>query len=72
MTDYELMGAALAEAEKAAALGEVPVGAVIAKDGEIILMHDAYATSVTAALDLIDKMKQDGYEFVTVDELIFE
>ena len=36
MTDYELMGAALAEAEKAAALGEVPVGAVIAKDGEII------------------------------------
>ena len=43
-----------------------------AKDGEIILMHDAYATSVTAALDLIDKMKQDGYEFVTVDELIIE
>ena len=36
MTDYELMGAALAEAEKAAVLGEVPVGAVIAKDGEII------------------------------------
>ena len=33
MTDYELMGAALAEAEKAAALGEVPVGAVVAKDG---------------------------------------
>ena len=29
MTDYELMGAALAEAEQAAALGEVPVGAVI-------------------------------------------
>ena len=36
MTDYELMGAALAEAEQAAALGEVPVGAVIAKDGKII------------------------------------
>ena len=36
MTDYELMGAALAEAEQAAALGEVPVGSVIAKDGEII------------------------------------
>ena len=36
MTDYELMGAALAEAEKAAALGEVPVGAVVAKDGEIV------------------------------------
>ena len=36
MTDQELMQAALQEAEKAAALGEVPVGAVIAKDGEII------------------------------------
>ena len=36
MTDYELMGAALEEARKAAALGEVPVGAVIARNGEII------------------------------------
>lgn len=36
MTDLELMQVALREAEKAAALGEVPVGAVIAKDGEII------------------------------------
>lgn len=36
MTDEELMRAALDEARKAAALGEVPVGAVIAKDGEII------------------------------------
>ena len=34
MTDFELMGAALEEARKAAALGEVPVGAVVAKDGE--------------------------------------
>ena len=36
MTDFELMGAALEEARKAAALDEVPVGAVVAKDGEII------------------------------------
>ena len=36
MTDLELMQAALREAEQAAALGEVPVGAVIVKDGEII------------------------------------
>ena len=28
MTDFELMGAALDEARKAAALGEVPVGAL--------------------------------------------
>mgnify|MGYP002773526897 CR=1 FL=1 len=36
MSDEELMRAALDEAKLAAALGEVPVGAVIAKDGEII------------------------------------
>ena len=36
MTDYELMGLALAEAAEAAALGEVPVGAVIAKEGEVV------------------------------------
>ena len=36
MTDEELMRAALDEAKLAADLGEVPVGAVVAKDGEII------------------------------------
>ena len=36
MTDFELMGAALDEARKAAALGEVPVGAVVARNGQII------------------------------------
>lgn len=36
MTDTELMQAALEEARLAAALGEVPVGAVVAKDGQII------------------------------------
>ena len=33
MTDFELMGLALEEAAKAAALGEVPVGAVVARHG---------------------------------------
>ena len=36
MTDYELMGAALEEAARAAALGEVPVGAVIVYEGKVI------------------------------------
>lgn len=36
MTDVELMRAALEEAALAARAGEVPVGAVVAKDGEII------------------------------------
>ncbi|MCY4628227.1 MAG: nucleoside deaminase [Acidobacteria bacterium] len=34
--DHTLMRAALAEAEEAARHGEVPVGAVVAKDGEIL------------------------------------
>jgi tRNA(adenine34) deaminase len=36
MTDVEFMRAAIAEAEKAAVLGEVPVGAVVAIGGEIV------------------------------------
>ena len=36
MTDQELMDAALAEARIAADLGEVPVGAVVARRGEIV------------------------------------
>ena len=36
MTDEELMRAALAEARIAAEAGEVPVGAVVARDGEIV------------------------------------
>lgn len=36
MTDSELMGLALEEARKAATLGEVPVGAVVARNGEVV------------------------------------
>lgn len=36
MTDFDFMHLALAEAAKARALGEVPVGAVVVKDGEVI------------------------------------
>lgn len=36
MNREELMRAAIAEAEKAMEIGEVPVGAVIVKDGEIV------------------------------------
>ena len=40
------------------------------KDGSIILMHDGYATSVEAALKIVDDLQEKGYEFVTVDEFI--
>ncbi|MBU5480441.1 polysaccharide deacetylase family protein [Blautia sp. MSJ-19] len=40
------------------------------KDGSIILMHDEYATTVDAALRVADSLKEQGYELVTVDQLI--
>lgn len=43
-----------------------------AKDNGIILMHDSYKTSVMAALTAIDDLQKEGYEFVTVDEILFE
>ena len=57
MTDFELMGLALEEARKAAALGEVPVGAVVARRGaahntretEKIALHHAGLLAIDAA-----------------------
>lgn len=40
------------------------------EDGAIILMHDEYETSVEAALKVVDNLQKEGYEFVTVDELL--
>lgn len=40
------------------------------KDGDIILLHDFYPTSVTAALNIVDRLQAQGYEFVTVEELM--
>ncbi|MBQ3353423.1 polysaccharide deacetylase family protein [Candidatus Saccharibacteria bacterium] len=41
-------------------------------DGAIILMHDIYDTTVSAVPKLIDTMRQNGYEFVTISELVKE
>ena len=41
-----------------------------ARENDIILMHDYYASSVEAALQIVDQLKERGYEFVTADELI--
>ena len=51
MTDEQLMQAALEEARAAAALGEVPVGAVVAKDGEIIARAHNLRESGKNAID---------------------
>ena len=40
------------------------------KSGDIILLHDIYDTSVAAALEIIDRLKDKGFVFVTVDEIL--
>lgn len=40
------------------------------QDGDIILMHDIFDQSVDAALQLIDRLRREGYVFVTVDDLL--
>ena len=42
------------------------------KNGDIILMHDIFSTSVEAALRIVDDLQKQGYEFVTVDELMVD
>lgn len=36
----------------------------------IILLHDIYPSSVEAALRLVDRLRQEGYQLVTVRELL--
>lgn len=43
-----------------------------AEENDIILMHDYYETSVTAALRAIDELMEEGYTFVTVEEILFD
>ena len=43
-----------------------------AGDQSIILMHDYFATSVDAALEIVDKLLEEGYLFVTVEEIVVE
>lgn len=43
-----------------------------AKENAVILMHDEYKSSVTAALEIVDILQKEGYEFVTVDEILFD
>lgn len=40
------------------------------QDGDIILLHDIFPTSVEAALRVVDSLQAQGWRFVTVDELL--
>ena len=35
-------------------------------------MHDEFAESVEAALRIVDTLQQEGYRFVTADDLLLE
>lgn len=41
-----------------------------AEDGAVVLLHDIFSTSVEGALLAIDTLMEEGYCFVTVDELL--
>lgn len=56
--------------DNVACITEKVVGKV--KENDIILMHDNYASSVTAALKIVDELTEEGYEFVTVEEILFD
>lgn len=43
-----------------------------AEENAVILMHDEYESSVTAALEIVDVLQKQGYVFVTVDEILFD
>ena len=40
------------------------------KDGDIILMHDLYYSTAEACAELIPALKAQGFQFVTVSELL--
>ena len=42
----------------------------VVQDGDIILLHDLYSSSVDAAVQIVDALQGKGYCFVTVDELL--
>ncbi len=39
------------------------------QDGDIVLLHDIHATTVEAMMTLIPKLKEQGYQLVTVSEM---
>ena len=43
-----------------------------AEDHDIILMHDSYQSMVDAVKRVIEQLEAEGFEFVTVDEIIMD
>ncbi len=80
MTDAELMRLALEEAERAGASGDVPVGAVVARDGEVLAragnarerLQDPTAHAETLALraasEALDSWRLEGCTMIVTLE----
>jgi peptidoglycan/xylan/chitin deacetylase (PgdA/CDA1 family) len=78
--EWELVGQYIDEgitgtsAEKQQENVEMIVAEVMAqvKDGSIILMHELYQNSYLAFCEILKRLDSEGYEFVTVSELLGE
>ena len=55
------------ESKDPAKIKEIAIGQ--ARDGAVILFHDIYSTTVEAIPEIIDRLREEGFEFVTVSEL---
>lgn len=42
------------------------------EENDIILLHDEYESTVTAAMEIIDILQKKGYSFVTVEDILFD
>ena len=42
------------------------------EEGDVILMHDGYRSSVDAAFALVDHLQKQGFVFVNVEEMVLE
>ena len=42
------------------------------EEGDVILMHDGYQSSVDAAFALVDHLQKQGFVFVNVEEMVLE
>ena len=42
------------------------------EDNRIVLLHDGYETTIAATFQIIDTLIEEGYQFVTVDEILLQ
>lgn len=42
------------------------------EDNCIVLLHDGYETTIAATFQIIDTLIEEGYQFVTVDEILLQ